>query len=432
MQTDVDEPRAQSRELVQVTAIDGEGLATLRQLYPKLRAGSDEESIFLMTCNRTLLSPFARQIYPVWRRVKENDQWVEKMQVQVSIDGFRIQAERSHKYDSQVGPFWCGPDGKWMDVWLSEKPPAAAKVGVWRKGAREPIWGIATYREYVQKTNQGDPNRMWKGMPANMLAKCAEALALRRALPYELSGLYTEDEMGQADNVTGPILDHRQGDDTLRKMGEEATYRMGPEAAASDSSTSTEAPKEEAPPERNGKLYPLGDGARVDSTDDLDYRRFEEIREAALGVNLKVSPVRLPYARAQFVKMYDSLLGAVNMKRREEGLEPFYPKDPHALPAVIDANVPAAETPEGEEPVDPPLVDDDDEGDVEPEPATDEQLSLIKRMFERKGIAEVELDGRTYSLDTIVESDLPKMTATQIIALLNQLTDVPEGEDTGA
>lgn len=186
--------------------LDAEKISLLHRTIAR-GASEDELALFVEQCVRTGLDPFARQIYSV-RRKQWNSQshsYEEAQVIQVSIDGFRLIADRTHKYAGQVGPWWCGPDGEWQEVWLSDEPPTAARVGVLRHDFHQPLHAIAVYKSYVQTNSYGEPVSRWKTDPAGMLAKCAEALALRRAFPQELSGLYTTEEMGQADNPAAVV-----------------------------------------------------------------------------------------------------------------------------------------------------------------------------------------------------------------------------------
>jgi len=155
-------------------------------------ATDDELAMFVAVCNRTGLDAFAKQIYFIKRGGRAT--------IQTGIDGFRLVAQRTGELRGKAGPEWCGPDGEWRNVWLSDQPPAAARFAVRREGWDTPAWSVALWAEFCQRDANGRSQGLWASMPTHMLAKCAEALALRSAFPQELSGLYTSDEMGQADN----------------------------------------------------------------------------------------------------------------------------------------------------------------------------------------------------------------------------------------
>ena len=146
----------------------------------------DEFALFLYVCKTTGLDPLAKQIYAIKRG--------GAMTMQVGIDGYRLIAARTNAH--------IGTDDAIFDSEDSDKPRKATTT-VYRlvQGHRAPYTATARWEEYAQANNPS-----WHKMPYLMLAKCSEALALRKAFPAELSGLYTHEEMMQADT---PPLDDR-------------------------------------------------------------------------------------------------------------------------------------------------------------------------------------------------------------------------------
>jgi len=151
----------------------------------------DEFGLYLIHINRTKLDPFSRQIYYVkkWNKKKQR----EEVAFQTNIDGYRLTADRTGLYAGNDDYVHTGGPG-------AERPTkATATVYKIVNAERVPFSASARWSEYYISTSP-----IWNKMPFLMLGKCAEALALRKAFPQELSCVYTSEEMGQADADSSP------------------------------------------------------------------------------------------------------------------------------------------------------------------------------------------------------------------------------------
>lgn len=159
-------------------------------------ATPDELKLFLYTAHKTGLDPLTRQIHFVKRSAKQKDgSYRDQMTIQTGIDGYRAIAERTGTLAGIEDAVYDQED---------QEHPNKATVTVWRivGGQRVSFAASARWKEYAP---QGGQAFMWQKMPYLMLGKCAESLALRKAFPNDLSGVYTNEEMQQADKDKATI-----------------------------------------------------------------------------------------------------------------------------------------------------------------------------------------------------------------------------------
>lgn len=147
----------------------------------------------LRICEVLKLHPLLNQIHFVKRKNHKDNTYT--ITTQVGIDGFRLGAERSGAY--------AGSDDAVFEYKDSDKArafPTKATVTVYKiiGGVRCPFTASARWDEYYPGGTQG---AMWDSMPHNQLSKCAEALALRKGFPAELSSFRSDEEMAQADTA---------------------------------------------------------------------------------------------------------------------------------------------------------------------------------------------------------------------------------------
>jgi len=160
------------------------------------RGATDSElALYLHRAKQLGLDPLSGQIHFIKRKVwsPSEDRYVEVGTILIGIDGFRLIAERSGNYDGQDPIIYIverNGEIKETEYTLPTDRPIAAKAAIYKKGCSRPFTYVAHYREYVQTLNNGKPTKMWEKWSI-MLAKCAEAGAIRKGFPeMNLSGVY--------------------------------------------------------------------------------------------------------------------------------------------------------------------------------------------------------------------------------------------------
>jgi phage recombination protein Bet len=138
-----------------------------------------EFALFVQYCKATGLNPFKKEIWCI----KAN----QGLQIMTGINGFWTIANSSKDFDgAEVG--LINAQGEWVKT-VPDNSFIGAWCRVYRKDRRIPMEGEALLADYAKGFG------LWKTAPRIMIKKVAESIALRKAFPQELNGLYTREEM---------------------------------------------------------------------------------------------------------------------------------------------------------------------------------------------------------------------------------------------
>lgn len=193
-----------------------------------------EFDLFMAAARSAGLDPFRKQISPLV--FNKNKPEKRRMSIITTIDGLRVIASRSGRYR---------PDEDEPELTFdeAEKGPTnplglvKAKVRVYIND--KPVTGVAYWTEFAPITDEWgedeqtgrrkptgkktlDTGGNWGRMPRVMLAKCAEAQALRKAFPEDTSGLYEAAELDQArvlEVLPSEVVAANDRDDRLARIG---------------------------------------------------------------------------------------------------------------------------------------------------------------------------------------------------------------------
>lgn len=277
---------------------DARQLAAITSLGIK-HASKEDLLVFFHYCQKTGLDPFSKEIYLIERRAKEGNQWVYRQVITIGIDGYRGNAQKAAdkrgiliEYEDTI---WYDDKGGKREVWIDRaNEPAAAKVTVikiYPDGRRTRFPATAVFESFAdfKKNDKGERTGLkaqWAVMPEHMIAKCAEAQALRKAFPRELGGTYIEEELQGEEELRPPVLPARQrdpeADDDSTVQGTVVTD--GPDSSAGAPADDTgQSPAEDAPAAETAPDAPQDGAPKTPLKAESSAKLMAIFREYKLG-----------------------------------------------------------------------------------------------------------------------------------------------------
>ena len=187
----------------------------------------DEFDVIYESARSRGLSLLNKQAHVLSHR--DRDTGVVRLSLHVGIDGLRAIAASTGDYLGTEGPHFY-VDGKWVDVWIPKSKewedavPQAARMSVFRRNpdGGEPFKTTVFALGHEYRPDKMSP--MWMKRGASQLAKCAEAIACRRAFPDELGGLSSDDYVDSGDAATRAAAEVTEAtDDNTKKKGKKKT-----------------------------------------------------------------------------------------------------------------------------------------------------------------------------------------------------------------
>lgn len=219
-------------------------MTTLRanKIIPE-SATPQQVQYFFEVCKRKKLDPFLKQIHMIERNERDGDKWKKSYTIQSSLDGMRVIAQRNCKITSYRRS--VRKDG--------DEVYGCCEIDTADRGK---YYDEVPYSEYVQKTKEGKITKFWSQFPTTMIKKVAEESVLRMLAPEDLSGVYGDDEMQQADEIKEiPAVAVRQIAAETKILESSATVDDSIHEAEIIPPFLRDEPQHSAPVTQNGKTF---------------------------------------------------------------------------------------------------------------------------------------------------------------------------------